>query len=39
MVLVDVRLGDVWWRSVVRGKGADPWTALRVALEALAPGL
>jgi hypothetical protein len=38
MVLVDVRLGDIWWRSVVRGTGSDPWTALRVALETLAPG-
>jgi hypothetical protein len=39
IVLVDVRLGDIWWRSVVRGTGSDPWTALRVALETLAPGL
>jgi hypothetical protein len=39
LVLVDVRLGDIWWRSVVSGTGPDPWTALRVALETLAPGL
>jgi len=39
MVLVDVRLGDIWWRSVVKGTGSDPWMALRVALETLAPGL
>ncbi len=37
MVLVEVRLGDVWWRSVVTGTGSDPWTALREALETLAP--
>ncbi len=39
MVLADVRLGDSWWRSVVTGNGADPWTALREALETLAPVL
>jgi hypothetical protein len=39
VVLVDVRLGDIWWRSVVKGVGPDPWTALRDALETLAPGL
>ena len=39
IVLADVRLGDIWWRSVVTGNGADPWTALRQALEALAPVL
>ncbi len=39
IVLVDVRLGDFWWRTVVRGTGPDPWTAFREALETLAPGL
>ena len=39
MVLADVRLGDIWWRSVVTGNGSDPWTALREALETLAPVL
>jgi hypothetical protein len=39
IVLVDVRLGDIWWRSVVRGAGPDPWTAFREALETLAPVL
>ena len=39
VVLADVRLGDIWWRSVVTGTGADPWTALRKALETLAPVL
>ncbi len=39
VVLADVRLGDIWWRSVVTGNGADPWTALRKALETLAPVL
>ena len=39
IVLVDVRLGDFWWRSVVKGTGPDPWAAFREALETLAPGL
>ena len=38
-VLVDVRLGDVLWRSVAQGMGETPWMALRAALETLAPGL
>ncbi len=39
IVLVDVRLGDFWWRTVVKGTGPDPWTAFRDALETLAPVL
>ncbi len=39
VVLVDVRLGDFWWRTVVKGTGSDPWTAFRDALETLAPVL
>ena len=39
MVLVDVRLGQVSWRSVARGTGEDPWSAVNAALKTLAPGL
>lgn len=39
IVLVDVRLGRVGWRTIARGDGADPWTALTAAVKALTPGL
>lgn len=39
LVLVDVRLGQVSWRSTARGEGDDPWTALTRALKTLTPGL
>lgn len=39
MVLVDVRLGQVSWRSVARGTGEDPWSAVNAALKTLTPGL
>ena len=39
MVLADVRLGEIRWRSVARGVGMTPWMALAAALETLAPGL
>lgn len=39
MVLVDVRLGKVGWRTVARGDGDDPWTALTQAVKSLTPGL
>jgi hypothetical protein len=39
IVLVDIRLGEVNWRTVARGEGADPWTALARAVKALTPGL
>lgn len=39
IVLVDVRLGKVAWRTVARGDGDDPWSALTRALKALTPGL
>ena len=39
MVLIDVRLGTVSWRSVARGVGDDPWSALNAALKTLTPGL
>jgi len=39
MVIVDARLGRVSWRTVARGDGPDPWTALTRAVKALTPGL
>jgi len=39
VVLVDARLGRVGWRTVARGEGNDPWTALTRAVKALTPGL
>jgi hypothetical protein len=39
LVLVDVRLGRIGWRTVARGEGDDPWTALTRAVKALTPGL
>jgi hypothetical protein len=39
VVLVDVRVGRVQWRTVARGDGNDPWTALTRAVKALTPGL
>jgi hypothetical protein len=39
IVLVDARLGRIGWRTVARGDGADPWTALTRAVKALTPGL
>src|SRR2546427_1538416 len=39
IVLVDVRTGQVGWRTVARGEGDDPWTALVRAVKSLTPGL
>lgn len=39
VVIVDARLGRVNWRTVARGAGPDPWTALTRAVKALTPGL
>ncbi len=39
VVLVDVRLGRVGWRTVARGDGEDPWSALTRAVKSLTPGL
>ncbi len=39
IVLVDARLGRIGWRTVARGDGDDPWTALTRAVKALTPGL
>ncbi len=39
VVLVDVRTGQVHWRTIARGEGDDPWTALVRAVKSLTPGL
>jgi len=39
VVLVDVRTGRVGFRTVARGDGSDPWTALTRAVKSLTPGL
>ncbi|HEY6809400.1 MAG TPA: hypothetical protein VI160_11510 [Gemmatimonadales bacterium] len=39
IVLVDIRLGEVQWRSLAKGEGADPWSALSAAMKQLTPGL
>jgi hypothetical protein len=39
VVMVDVRTGRVGFRTVARGDGDDPWTALTRAVKNLTPGL
>lgn len=39
VVMVDSRSGHVGWRTIARGDGEDPWTALTRAVKALTPGL
>lgn len=39
VVLVDVRTGRVGFRTIARGDGGDPWTALTRAVKSLTPGL
>jgi len=39
VVLIDTRVGKVGWRTVARGEGQDPWTALTRAMKSLTPGL
>ena len=39
IVLVDARTGRVGWRTIARGEGPDPWSALTQAVKALTPGL
>ena len=39
IVMVDTRVGRVGWRTVARGEGDDPWTALTRAVKSLTPGL
>ncbi|HEV8511620.1 MAG TPA: hypothetical protein VGQ48_14295 [Gemmatimonadales bacterium] len=39
VVLIDTRTGKIGWRTVARGEGDDPWTALTRAVKSLTPGL
>ncbi len=39
LVLADVRLGTLSWRTVAQGEGDDPWAAMREALNTLVPDL
>jgi len=39
VVLVDVRTGRVGFRTIARGDGDDPWSALTRAVKTLTPGL
>lgn len=39
VVLIDSRVGKIGWRTVARGAGEDPWTALTRAVKSLTPGL
>lgn len=39
VVMIDSRVGRVGWRTIARGEGEDPWTALTRAVKALTPGL
>ena len=39
VVMVDVRTGRIGFRTVARGEGDDPWTALTRAMKSLTPGL
>jgi hypothetical protein len=39
LVMVDTRLGHVVFRTVARGAGDDPWTALSRAVRVVTPGL
>jgi hypothetical protein len=39
LVLIDTRVGKVGWRTIARGGGDDPWTALTRAVKSLTPGL
>lgn len=39
LVLVDVRVGTVWFRTVASGEGDGPWSALWSAMTTLVPDL
>ena len=39
IVMVDTRVGRIGWRTVARGDGEDPWSALTKAVKSLTPGL
>jgi hypothetical protein len=39
VIMIDSRLGKIGWRTIARGEGDDPWTALSRAVKSLTPGL
>jgi len=39
VVMIDSRIGRIGWRTIARGEGDDPWTALSRAVKSLTPGL
>jgi len=39
VVLIDTRTGKIGWRTIARGEGDDPWTALTRAVKSLTPGV
>ena len=39
IVMIDSRIGRVGFRTIARGEGDDPWTALTHAIKSLTPGL
>jgi len=39
VVMIDSRVGKIGWRTIARGEGANPWTALTRAVKSLTPGL
>ena len=39
VVMIDSRIGRIGWRTIARGEGDDPWTALSRAMKSLTPGL
>ena len=39
VVMIDSRIGRVGFRTIARGEGEDPWTALTRAVKSLTPGL
>jgi hypothetical protein len=39
LVMADVRTGLIGYRTVATAEAADPWTALRLAIKSLVPGL
>ena len=39
VVLIDTRVGKIGWRTIARGEGDNPWTALTRAVKSLTPGL
>lgn len=39
IVMIDTRIGRIGFRTIARGEGEDPWTALTHAVKSLTPGL